>query len=278
MWRTKMVRKRVSLGSRHPPDCKYPLGSTYPSTRASCTRLFPVVSESTRSKESLASAHMALKKGRSASLQEEWPEGCCGFGHLPTFPMHPLCYDPPPTSPPNSPSRQAQEVQEGEADPGAQRNRGYLLDRNHLRNMPYFKPVHVSSLSRCPGQGARRGQSGSRGVRTLALTLARAHTRPRSSSLAAVGVCVHAARGGGTCAPTPSLAARAQCEREPGAQLRTLSSLQVLLTGELGSSCHSKLGKFVPTCNSGDATHGPWSLLRVSDFKTPIGSPATGLG
>lgn len=169
--------------------------------------------------------------------------------------MHPVRYDPPPTSP-NSPSRQAQEVQEGEADPGAQRDRGYLLDRNHLRNMPYFKPVHVFSLSRCPVQGARRGQSGSRGVRTLALTLARAHTRPRSSSLAAVGVCVHAARGGGTCAPAPSLAARAQCEQEPGAQLRTLSSLQALLAGELGSSCHAKLGKFVPTCNSGDATHG----------------------
>lgn len=176
--------------------------------------------------------------------------------------MHPLCYDSHPTNPPqNSPSRQAQEVQEGEADPGAQRDRGYLLDRNHLRNMPYFKPVHVSSLSRCPGQGARRGQSGSRGVRTLALTLARAHTRPRSSSLAAVGVCVHAARGGGTCAPAPSLSARAQCEQEPGAQLRTLPSLQALLAGELGSSCHAKLGKFVPTCNSGDATHGPWSAI-----------------
>lgn len=178
----------------------------------------------------------------------------------------------------NSPSRQAQDVQEGEADPGAQHDRRYLLDRNHLRHMPYFKPVHVSSLSRCPVQGARRGQSGSRGVRTLALTLARAHTRPRSSSLAAVGVCVHAAKGGGTCAPAPSLAARAQCEPEPGAQLRTLSSLKALLAGELGSSCHAKLGKFVPTCNSGDATHSPWSLLLVSDSATPTGFPATGLG
>lgn len=58
----------------------------------------------------------------------------------------------------NSPSRQAQEVQEGETDPEGHRDRRDLLGRNHLCNMPYFKPVQVSGLSRCPEQGARRGQ------------------------------------------------------------------------------------------------------------------------
>lgn len=246
--------KRIP-GHQAPRDCKYPQAARTPAPALPAPD-FPVVSESTRSKESLASAHMALKTERSGSLGEgRVARGVLWIWTLAHLPHAPLMLQPFPA--PNSPSRQAQEVQEGEADPGAQRDRGYLLDRNHLRNMPYFKPVQVSSLSRCPVQGARRGQSGSRGVRTLALTLARAHTRPRSSSLAAVGVCVHAARGGGTCAPAPSLAARAQCEQEPSAQLRTLSSLQALLAGELGSSCHSKLGKFVPTCNSGDATQGP---------------------
>ncbi|XP_027631382.1 uncharacterized protein LOC114009619 [Tupaia chinensis] len=55
--------------------------------------------------------------------------------------------------------------------------------------MPYFTPVHVSRLSRCPGQGARTGQSGS---------AACAHSRSHSPALparAAVGVCVHAGPG-----------------------------------------------------------------------------------
>lgn len=175
----------------------------------------------------------------------------------------------PPTHPPNSPSRQAQEVQEGKADPGAQRDRGYLLDRNHLRNMPYFKPVHVSRLSRCPVQGARRGQSGSRGVRTLALTLARAPpAQPRWAC-----VCTRPGEAGPARPPPPSPSSSGAW-----AQRRTLSLLHALLTRELGSSCHAKLGKFVPTCNSGDATHGGRSLLRVSDPITLSGSLVTGPG
>lgn len=94
----------------------------------------------------------------------------------------------------DSPSRQAQEVQEGETGPEGRRDRGYLLGRNHLCNMPYFKPVQVSRLSRCPEQGARRGQRLSAVVRTLALTLARAHTRLRSAS---------PSRGGRVCARGP---------------------------------------------------------------------------
>lgn len=74
----------------------------------------------------------------------------------------------------NSPSRQAQEVQEGETDPEGHRDRGYLLGRNHLCNMPYFKPVQVSRLSRCPEQGARRGQR---------LSAACAHSRSHSPAL-----------------------------------------------------------------------------------------------
>lgn len=79
-----------------------------------------------------------------------------------------------PILPGNSPSRQAQDVQEGETDPEGRRDRGYLLDRNHLCNMPYFKPVHVSRLSRCPEQGARRGQR---------LSVACAHLRSHSPAL-----------------------------------------------------------------------------------------------
>lgn len=90
-----------------------------------------------------------------------------GTGHFSAFSL-------PPIIPGNSPSRQAQDVQEGETDPEGRRDRGYLLDRNHLCNMPYFKPVHVSRLSRCPEQGARRGQR---------LSVACAHLRSHSPAL-----------------------------------------------------------------------------------------------
>lgn len=208
-----MVRKSVSLGSTHPQTASI-LRQHVPQH----PRFLHPTAHCSRSTESLALAHKMLKTGRSGSLGEGWVvQGVLWIWTLVHLSHAPLPYDTlPPHHPRNSPSRQAQEVQKRKADPGAQRDRGYLLDRNHLRNMPYFKPVHVSRLSRCPVQGARRGQSGSRGVRTLALTLARAHTRPRSASPAAVGVCVHAARGGGTCAPAPSLAARAQFERSLG--------------------------------------------------------------
>lgn len=128
--------------------------------------------------------------GRRRRLEgtERWP--------LRHFPLAP-------STPRNSPSRQAQDVQEGETDPEGRRNRGYLLARNHLCNMPYFKPVQVSRLSRCPEQGARRGQRLSAACahsrsHSPALTLARAQPAP-----AAVGACVHAGRGGGSCLASP---------------------------------------------------------------------------
>lgn len=205
--------KRIP-GQHAPPDCKYPRAACTPAPALPAPNC-PLLS--VKGKLGFSPYDTEDRKIWFARGRMSGPGGCCGSGHLSTFPMHPYPMTPShPTTLRNSPSRQAQEVQKRKADPGAQRDRGYLLDRNHLRNMPYFKPVHVSRLSRCPVQGARRGQSGSRGVRTLALTLARAHTRPRSASPAAVGVCVHAARGGGTCAPAPSLAARAQFERSLG--------------------------------------------------------------
>lgn len=94
--------------------------------------------------------------------------GCRPHRHLPLAP-------PPPRTPENSPSLQAQDVQEGETDSEGRRDRGYLLGRNHLCNMPYFKPDHGSRLSGCPEQGARRGQSSARRAHT------RAHTGPRSA-------------------------------------------------------------------------------------------------
>ena len=117
--------------------------------------------------------------------------------------LAPSSSSPDPSTPGNSPSRQAQEVQEGETDPEGHRDRGYLLGRNHLCNMPYFKPVQVSRLSRCPEQGARRGQRLSAACahsrsHSPALTLARAQPAP-----AAVGACVHAGRGGGSCLSSP---------------------------------------------------------------------------
>lgn len=268
MWRTKMVRKNAPLRSKHP-------------------RLH--VPQNPRFLQSTAQGSPSLLGQRKAWLQPMYDtengkiwfarvgmsgqRGAVGLDTCPPFPCTPTLRHPPTHHPPqNSPSRQAQEVQEGKADPRAQRDRGHLLDRNHLRNMPYFKPVHVSRLSRCPVQGARRGQSGSRGVRTLALTLARAPpAQPRWAC-----VCTRPGEAG-PARPPPPLALAPSSSRA-WAQLRTLSLRHALLTGELGSSCHAKLGKFVPTCNSGDTTHGRSSLLWVSDPTTPNGSPAAGRG
>lgn len=109
-----------------------------------------------------------------------------------------------PSTPGNSPRRQAQEVQEGETDPGGRRNRGYLLGKKHICNMPYFKPVHVSRLSRCPGLGARRGQ---RLSAACAHSAALSQPEPRGAR-----VCTRA-WGGGTClsSPPPFLAELSEC-------------------------------------------------------------------
>lgn len=91
-----------------------------------------------------------------------------------------------------------------------------------------------------------------------ALTLARAPpAQPRWAC-----VCTRPGEAGPARPPPPS--PLAPSSSRAWAQLRTLSLLHALLSSELGSSCHAKLGKFDPTCNSGDTTHGRSSLLRVT--------------
>lgn len=147
----------------------------------------------------------------------------------------PLGAPPAPASartPENSPSLQAQDVQEGETDSEGRRDRGYLLGRNHLCNMPYFKPDHGSRLSGCPEQGARRGQSSARRAHT------RAHTGPRSLP------------------PSASLAELPMWMESDVHRSTPFHARTPQLPGWWWLAFAGKLSKFFPTLNSGAQGRG----------------------
>lgn len=137
-------------------------------THSSCTR-WPLYTPRLRRHKKAWLRPLTLQGGQEGLVcpgRGGWPEGGRNRPLLHLFLA--------PSTPWNSPSRQAQDVQEGETDPEGRRDRGYLFGRNHLCNMPYFKTVHVSRLSRCPEKGARRGQR---------LSAACAHSRSHSPAL-----------------------------------------------------------------------------------------------
>ena len=191
--------------------------------------------------------------------------------------LAPSSSSPDPSTPGNSPSRQAQEVQEGETDPEGHRDRGYLLGRNHLCNMPYFKPVQVSRLSRCPEQGARRGQRLSAACahsrsHSPALTLARAQPAP-----AAVGACVCTRAGVADPAfPRPLLFSPSSLVYEELCIPLTLFLARTPKRPELtpGALIPKGWAEFFPTFNSWAWDRG-CSLFSSSGAPAPSVSPPT---
>lgn len=223
-------RERWS-GKEHPTH-------THPSTN---TLLAPSVPSALRvyavpeKLESLPRSHSGERR--------RWAAGGCP--ELAISPPCPLI----PSTPGNSPRRQAQEVQEGETDPGGRRDRGYLLGKKHLCNMPYFKPVHVSRLSRCPGLGARRGQ---RLSAACAHSAALSQPEPRRAR-----VCTRA-WGGGTClsSPPPFLAELSECMVSCVYRSTPFRARILEIPGLTLVLLHPKAERFLPTSNSLEQDQG----------------------
>lgn len=120
-----------------------------------------------------------------------------------TCPHHPNLRPPSfhlPSPQKNSPSRLAQEVQEGETEPAARDDRGHLLGRNHLcSHMPYFKRVPRLQAPQMPWA---RCEAGERAAAPAGCAPARSHSPAlRQPEPSRVGrVCVRAGPGRrGTC-------------------------------------------------------------------------------